>query len=56
MMLFADMRIRDAGDEAIGESHKYIDLSPADGSSVRSHLLRSQSTILGLINLKLYPR
>ena len=24
----------DAGDEAISESHKYMDLSPVDGSSV----------------------
>ena len=35
-MLFAacDMRPGDAGDEAISESHKCMDLSPADGSSV----------------------
>ena len=36
MMLFAacDMRPGDAGAEAISESHKCMDLSPADGSSV----------------------
>ena len=49
------MRIRDAGDEAIGESTICVELSPADGSSVRSHLLKSQSTILGVIDMKLYP-
>ena len=28
------MRIRDAGDEAISESHNCMDLIPVDGSSV----------------------
>ena len=36
MMLFAGMRyaLRAAGDEAISESHKRMDLTPMDGSSV----------------------
>ena len=35
-MLFADMRIGHAGDEAISESRKCMDLAPVDGSSVNS--------------------
>ena len=35
MMLFADdMRMGDSEDVAIIESHKYMDLTPEDGSSV----------------------
>ena len=33
------MRSRDAGDEAISGSHRYIDLSPVDGSLVVSFSL-----------------
>ena len=39
-----DMRNRDAGDEAISESHKGMVLTPLDRSSVNSLLLRSQNT------------
>ena len=41
----------DVGDEAISESHKYINLLSAVGSLVRFLLLRSQSTFLILLRL-----
>lgn len=31
-----DMRVGDSGDETISESHKFMDLTPVDGSSVNS--------------------